>query len=341
MPLARIITDSVDESLELTMQLRSRGFQVETVAPGEVPRTPADLEVRLEECASEDVLARTAQVSEGDDLWVFVAPGALDERARPVRTIPLEPLAPRPSEEKTASPRKRLLAPAIPSCMAPEDDPILLELMELNQSPSTAGSADARSAIVNKVLGAHALAPTSLPAPHPQLVEHPPVSGEVVAFPRTETQAHVRRSTGSVPSPSAELRFWRIACVTAGLAVAALLVGVHLSREPQPAASVPQAKALLASSPNLPTGGRSTPYKSRVVAPAKPSAGAVAVAKQAAASRPGGLAKMTVRVHKPPATRRVAPRSDDVASDTIVYFDRNGRRVARRPTPNKEHSSLN
>src|ERR1700746_4087192 len=89
MPLARIITDSVDESLELTMQLRSRGFQVETVAPGDVPSTPADLEVRLEECNSEDVLTRTAQVSEADDLWVFVAPGALDDSVRPVRTIPL------------------------------------------------------------------------------------------------------------------------------------------------------------------------------------------------------------------------------------------------------------
>ena len=91
MPLARIITDSVDESLELTMQLRSRGFQVETVAPGEVPTTPADLEVRLEECDSEDMLTRTAQGSEADDLCVFVAPGALDESARPMRTISLFP----------------------------------------------------------------------------------------------------------------------------------------------------------------------------------------------------------------------------------------------------------
>ena len=50
MPLARIITNAVEESLELTIQLRARGFQVETVAPGKVPATPADLEVRLDEC---------------------------------------------------------------------------------------------------------------------------------------------------------------------------------------------------------------------------------------------------------------------------------------------------
>lgn len=93
MPLARIITDSVDDSLELTMQLRARGFLVETVSPDQIPSTPADLEVRLEECSPEDVLSKAAEVTENEDLWVFVAPGALDERARPIRTIPLLPHA--------------------------------------------------------------------------------------------------------------------------------------------------------------------------------------------------------------------------------------------------------
>ena len=93
MPLARIITESVDDSLELTMQLRARGFLVETVAPDQIPDAPADLEVRLEECSPEDVLHKAAQVTESEDLWVFVAPGALDEGARPIRTIPLLPHA--------------------------------------------------------------------------------------------------------------------------------------------------------------------------------------------------------------------------------------------------------
>src|ERR1700739_2463715 len=93
MPLARIITESVDDSLELTMQLRARGFLVETVSPDQIPDAPADLEVRLEECSPEDVLSKAAQVTESEDLWVFVAPGALDERARPIRTIPLLPHA--------------------------------------------------------------------------------------------------------------------------------------------------------------------------------------------------------------------------------------------------------
>lgn len=91
MPLARIITTSADDSLELSMQLRSRGYRVETVAPGHVPSAPADLEVCLEECAPEDVLTKAAVVQESEDLWVFVAPGALDERSRPMRVIPLTP----------------------------------------------------------------------------------------------------------------------------------------------------------------------------------------------------------------------------------------------------------
>src|SRR5215813_13129881 len=129
MPLARIITDSVDESLELTMQLRSRGFQVETCPPGEVPITPADLEVRLEECNSEDVLMRTAQVSDADDLWVFVAPGALDDSVRPIRTIPLvaTPITSVPEPKVQAAPALKFVPSLVPH-VAPEDDPIMLEL---------------------------------------------------------------------------------------------------------------------------------------------------------------------------------------------------------------------
>lgn len=90
MPLARIITEVADDCLELTMQLRARGFQVETVPPGVMPSTPADLEVRLEECAPEDVVSHMAQTAaSGDDLWVFVAPGALDSNALPIRSGPI------------------------------------------------------------------------------------------------------------------------------------------------------------------------------------------------------------------------------------------------------------
>jgi len=110
MPLARIITEVADDCLELTMQLRARGFQVETVAPGFIPSTPADLEVRMDECAPEDVVNYMAQSSAGDDLWVFVAPGALDSNSLPIRNAPvsigLDParFSPRKADAETRGP---------------------------------------------------------------------------------------------------------------------------------------------------------------------------------------------------------------------------------------------
>jgi len=156
MPLARIITTSADDSLELSMQLRSRGYRVETVPPGQVPNAPADLEVCLEECAPEDVLTKAAVVQESEDLWVFVAPGALDERSRPMRVIPLTPqvmdirtpehaaavAALKFSSERAAAeekiPAAEIAKPVVevpvPALvvkevvLAPEDDPLLCEL---------------------------------------------------------------------------------------------------------------------------------------------------------------------------------------------------------------------
>jgi hypothetical protein len=128
MQLARIITNSVDDSLELSMQLRSRGFRVETVTPDHIPDTPADVEVRLEECAPEDVLTQSAIAKESEDLWVFVAPGALDERARPMRVIPLVPQTAEGSAPKRTRSAIQLRA-AVESMQAePEEDLIMAEL---------------------------------------------------------------------------------------------------------------------------------------------------------------------------------------------------------------------
>jgi hypothetical protein len=85
MPLARIITEHLEESLELAIQLRSRGFEVETVAPNQFPDTPADLEVRLDSYDADEVLAHIMSLSAEDDSYVFVAPGTLDETVVPPR----------------------------------------------------------------------------------------------------------------------------------------------------------------------------------------------------------------------------------------------------------------
>lgn len=118
------------------MQLRSRGFRVETVDPGQIPSSPADLEVCLEECAPEDVLTKAAVVKESEDLWVFVAPGALDERSRPMRVIPLVPqVSELRAQELIAATmaeiRPMVEVPAVEwkrPILEPEDDPILCEL---------------------------------------------------------------------------------------------------------------------------------------------------------------------------------------------------------------------
>lgn len=82
MPLARIVTEFPDEAVELAMRLRSRGFQVETVSPKTTSKAAADLEVRLEECAVEDMLTQATEIAAGEEVCVFVAPGALEESAR-------------------------------------------------------------------------------------------------------------------------------------------------------------------------------------------------------------------------------------------------------------------
>jgi hypothetical protein len=364
MPLARIITDSVDESLELTMQLRSRGFQVETVAPGNVPNTPADLEVRLEECDSEDVLTRTAQVSEADDLWVFVAPGALDERVRPMRTIPLYSAPLRGSDAKPVPLRRANAAPAVLPFAVPEDDPILLELYELNQR-IRAVEAEVRPANGNGAQDKHLAAASGLPAAvnrpaaHPgngtayaSAVEISSGSADVVVFPSpTESKAALlpaaepvasdalRRGSDWSPNSSADLRFWRIACITAVLAIGALLIGVNLSRTPELPGNAPRTvPPVAAASSKPPHSAQVAPANSKSATSAKPPAGAPT--KSTALQGPVKLASKTVRLHKAPTGRSASPVHDEIiANDTVVYFDRNGHRLTRKP--DKHRSDLN
>ena len=90
MPLARIITRSTEESQEVAAQLRARGFEVEMALPGNVPIRPADLELRVEECAPEEALRRAGALSGSEDLCVFIAPGAI-AGLRPIAVIPFLP----------------------------------------------------------------------------------------------------------------------------------------------------------------------------------------------------------------------------------------------------------
>lgn len=335
MPLARIITDSVDDSLELTIQLRARGFQVETVAPGAVPSTPVDLEVRLEECAPEEVLSRASQNPTQGDLWVFVAPGALDERVRVIRELPIEPAVfadskvvapPRPIQQSVA---------AVLPFFTPEDDPILAELVELKRS------GDDRAQ----------------PVPP---VERSPEKAEIVAFPSVAEQ-HATENAGDrvslaesgttpgitadrEPASLANLRFWRIATVAAGLAIAALLVGANLSRQP----NLPPAELLSATTTVRPVtpplhrsmpGGRPQPGKASATQAIPP-----ARAKVALATKPTPKVAKALRAGpaKPHRASTNAHADSIIAEDTVVFYDRkSGPPSGKGPEPGRKQSGRN
>jgi hypothetical protein len=332
MPLARIITDSVDDSLELTIQLRSRGFQVETVAPGTIPSTPADLEVRLEECASEDALSRASQNPTQDDLWVFVAPGALDERVRLIREIPIELMA--GLDSKVVPPSRPIpsVAPVLP-LLTPEDDPILAELVELKR----AGDGQAQPAT-----------PTEPSPEKAEIVVFPTVGEPLVAAESRVSLAEPETVRGSAadrePTSAANLRFWRIATMAAGLAITALLVGANMSRQPnlRPAESLSATTSVQPVTRPLPghaTEAQPEARKSRATRALSPS--------QAKGAAPVGRTPQVAKViHSGAAKprRRATPSHADsiIAEDTVVFYDRKpGLPSGKGPEPGRKQPGRN
>lgn len=324
MPLARIITESVDDSLELTMQLRARGFLVETVSPDQIPDAPADLEVRLEECSPEEVLSKAAQVTESEDLWVFVAPGALDERARPIRTIPLLPHAfdvPTPTvipnserewfaeagEEKNSA---ALAAPLIQATPAHGADAI----------PSGSGNGGGIPADLKRepALGPSVILPSGPAHATPDIQQTKvrvvvlPKLTDVPQIPGVPDQPAPINLEPVAKMPGARMRlrgpykisfrtgarFWKVIAVSAPLAiVAALLVGVAALRPHLP----PSAKPAVSAAPSLPNAGVKSGTAHPVV-PANPSP---------ASAAPAGAAV-------PQVTRRAAPQIPPPASPQVA-----------------------
>jgi hypothetical protein len=94
MPLARIVTWLAEDTDALAKDLRARGFEVVTKSPDEISSGPADLEITVEECASEDALTSASRIARAQDKCVFIAPGAIVENLRPVPVIPLPAMMP-------------------------------------------------------------------------------------------------------------------------------------------------------------------------------------------------------------------------------------------------------
>src|SRR5690349_19175725 len=90
MPLARIVTRFPEDAHALAADLRQRGYEVETAAPGHEPDTPAALKIVLEEWDASTALDHAEDSPASEDLCVFVAPGAITERLAPMEVIRLD-----------------------------------------------------------------------------------------------------------------------------------------------------------------------------------------------------------------------------------------------------------
>ncbi|HEU5334468.1 MAG TPA: hypothetical protein VFU27_00815, partial [Terriglobales bacterium] len=77
MPVARIISSSVEDALKFADYLRPLFDTVEIAQPGRASNTLVDLEVNLELCTPEQAWEQIAQAGEGGEAEVFVAPGTL------------------------------------------------------------------------------------------------------------------------------------------------------------------------------------------------------------------------------------------------------------------------
>jgi hypothetical protein len=370
MPLARIITDSADDSLELSMQLRARGFHVESVPPGEVPSTPADLEVRLEECASEDVVNQAAG-KDNEDLWVFVAPGALDESMRPMRVIPLYPQI-EPRVPRLLVQRAEAAAPSQVRAREPEDDPILLELEQAKPRRAEPISIatlpqknEAKAADMSPVLPK----PAVVPAPSPLQAKAEEVPPKIVALPK-KNDSQKRSDTPRAPEkwrvpevperakilvpgldakPSIPARktaykialrispgFWRTASVTVALAVLTCLLVIMVGLQPPVPASASQ------------VGKTERPAFLAAPATASVAKGSSPPATSIASAR--GTHVPSVEKKAPPNAPKIqrrqhsAPDEGIIAEDTVVFYDRHKAPSAAKrlpPAPVKRYSDIN
>lgn len=103
MLLARIISPVPEYSRSLAQDLRSRGYNVETVSPGEARTGAADLEITVEQCRPEDAGKLVAQVANSKDMCVFMAPQAASGKVRSVEVVVLKPSNQRAPEGVTAA----------------------------------------------------------------------------------------------------------------------------------------------------------------------------------------------------------------------------------------------
>src|SRR6266550_7322753 len=128
MPLARIVTWLAEDTGALAKDLRARGFEVVTKSPDETSNEPADLEITVEECASEEALTSASGIALAQDKCVFIAPGAIVENLRPLPVIPLPAV--------TREPEPELAYDSVQPLESDEPEP-LAAIYQLGDQPET------------------------------------------------------------------------------------------------------------------------------------------------------------------------------------------------------------
>jgi hypothetical protein len=294
MPLARIVSLDLEDARELAEELQGRGFDVEVVSPGEEPGHPADLEISLEPCASEDILRYAEAAPENSDLCVFIAPGAISCSAIAQATgrdeishIPHSPRTPDhppgeiPASAGFASANTALLEPA----RAPESQAAAAECSILQPLPPPVGPVlDPQQTFDwQKVLG------------HELQRGEPKQSDARADVQARRNPVRIGEGTNSALLAHPEVVFWRIATAAAGAAILLLLIAAGFHRIPMPSRlrqDVPEVQQA-PFTPTKPAGSQGTVEAASPRASEASAARSLAAASVASspASQPGGEAE--------------------------------------------------
>jgi hypothetical protein len=348
MPSARIMTRAVEDAYSLAQDLRTRGFVVQIVSPDYVSTNPVDLEVTLEECEPEAALHRADDAPAGEDLCVFVAPGALTEGHRPIRVVPLFVEAPsvvtmpvRPAavpitEKETFEELSALEAPGIEEAEEKnlaEAPPIIAELPMVNvqaqEPPVTKLPLTDAPVLEDKTVLSDA--PTFLAEARGEKVKPaPPLSiGRKISY----RKATLRLSSWMTRAGSTDkllLKAATIAATTAVVAISVLVLGstAHRFSPINPSVQSAGESLMLPASTKASTVPGTPPQEAKAVL----------------AAPPAPAPKPPARTPKSSSRRGYNPEEDVVAKDFVIrYGNRHTppRTQAKKTAGVKHYSDMN
>jgi hypothetical protein len=354
MPLARIISTSAKYSDGLADDLRSRGFQVLTSAPGESISESADLEITLNECLADDARA-AAHAAESKDMRVFLTPQAF---AGNIRSIEMFVLTPKPAAGETLEIASAVEPSSVePSSVKPSSsltsDSLGKMLAFAAPAPAVANRASERLETIRsvdmKVKEASAGGMEDFPDGFDALDEPGFASVEEIA-PVAETRGGIGRailaSKQSAWPDMAEMKLVPAELAPASvrptgvLPQAALLperVPARFTRVPSPrdkrfwrvpiVAGITAVLALsgvwMANHFSASSTSEGTTLRQMMPPPAEAANPGTAGAQLKAIAKPVDTsAPAQMRAPRAKAKRRTPPESDYVAKDTTVYFSK-------------------